>query len=105
DLAAGPRHGEPLLERRPGALAELPPHQGDRGEQHRGGRVGDVAAELGRDVDLHHVPRLQAPRAGDAVDDLLVDADQVETGEVVGELGGRAGPVPAQEVGADLVEL
>jgi len=71
---------------------------GDRG-------VGDEAVELRGDVDFHDVARREHARTGYAMDDLLVDTDAREPGEIVAQLRRRAGAMSPQKRGADRIEL
>ncbi len=97
DAVAGTDVGQGLHERRVCGIAQrLMPgrHLADR---HRDRGVGDVAVEPRRHVELHEVAGREAPRAGDAVHDLVVDADAAEAGEAVDRLRRRFGALSAQE--------
>ena len=72
---------------------------------HRDRRVGHVAAQLGRHVELDQVAGRDQARPGDAVHGLVVHADARDAGEVVGQLRRRAGAVAGEDLGRGPVEL
>jgi len=99
DLAqAGPH-------RPPAVLAEAldPARRGRHGEG--GARVGEVAVLLGGDVDVDEVARPDRAIAGNAVRDLLVDADAGRAGKAVDHLGRGARARILHDTPPDAVEL
>jgi hypothetical protein len=88
----------------PGRVAQRLVPGGHGADRDGHGRIGDVAVEPRRHVQLDQIAGEEAPRAGHAVHHFVVDADAAETGEVVDRLRRGFGALPAQEGGADVVE-
>src|SRR4051794_4616241 len=105
DRAPGAGGLEALAQRGAGGGDEAPDRRPGRPDGDRDRRVGVVAVELRRDVELHELAGAQAAGARDAVHDLIVDADADGAGEVVGEPGCRAGAVAREYAGGGAVEL
>ncbi len=68
-------------------------------------RIRDVAVLLHRDVELHQIAMPNLSRSGDAVHDLVVDADEHRAGKPVDDRRGRAGAVRGKDAGGHVVEL
>ncbi len=74
-------------------------------EDHRHGRVGDVAVQFRRDVELEDVTAEKDAVPRHAVNDLVVDADQGDPGKTVHHSRRRARAVGVQRASADSIEI
>ena len=105
DETAGARGLEALRECRLGAVAQLVRPHWCAGQHHGAGRIGHVAVLLDGHVQLDDVAPPQPPRAGDAVHDFVVDADQHGAGKAVDERRRRARAVLREEPRGQPIEV
>ena len=78
---------------------------GNLADRHGHRVVADPAALDDADVDLHHVPRLDAAGSADAVDDLLVDRDADLSAEAAVAEEGALAIALAHQFERELVDL
>ena len=67
--------------------------------------ITEVAVKLGRDIYIYHITGPDDAVAGDAVGDLLVDADAGVAREIVNRHGGGGGAVFGQQPASQLIQL
>ena len=92
DGSSGTGDSRRLFKRLSGTSAQTLGFPGIRRQGNGRRRIRDVTIQLGGDVQAHQISRPQYAFAGNAMDDLVVDADQIDTGKTVKNLW--CGPRP-----------
>src|SRR6202044_130451 len=100
----GARHAERFIESLPRRSDQRQRRRAALTDSDRHARVCVEAIQLRGDIELDEIAAAQPALAGNAVDRLVVDADAIDPGEVVVELGTRARPGASEYAAADLVQ-
>ena len=68
-------------------------------------RIRDETVLVDGDIELHEIAVLDPPRPGNAVHDLVIDADQHRPREAVDEGGRRTGALSCEESGRNSIQF